>query len=62
MKVNKVDGNGVLEGDALYFRFEYDMWIMHTELNKRGLDALLALEYEWEEVFMYDLAQFDGDN
>ena len=38
------------------------MWFMHTELEKRGLDALLALEEEWEEVFMYDLAQFDGDN
>ena len=60
--MNKLDGNGNFEGDALYFRFESDMWIMHMELKRRGLLALLALEHKWEEVFMYDLAQFDGDN
>lgn len=60
--MNKVDGNGIFEGDALYFRFEYDMWIMHMELKRRGLSSLLALDYKWKEVFMYDLAQFDGDN
>jgi len=60
--MNKLDGNGNFEGDPFYFRFESDMWIMHMELKRRGLVVLLTLEYKWEEVFMYDLAQFDGDN
>jgi hypothetical protein len=62
MEMNKLDGNGNFEGDALYFRFETDMWIMHMELKRYGLAGLLALEHAWGEVFMYDLAQFDGDN
>ena len=60
--MNKLDGNGSFEGDPSYFRFESDMWIMHMELKRCGLAGLLALEHAWGEVFMYDLAQFDGDN